>query len=53
MLLQGDELNINHLNLEQSELVVVGQIKTISYLDEQGMKYVRGKSGRIWRRLLK
>ena len=53
MLLQGDELNINHLNLEQSELVVVGQIKTISYLDEQGMKYVRGKSGKIWRRILK
>lgn len=53
LLLQGEELNINHLNLEQGDLVVVGQLKTISYLDEQGMKYIGSKSRGVWRRLLK
>lgn len=53
MQLQGEEMKINHLNLEQNKLDVVGQIKSISYSDEQGTKYVKSRSGKLWRRLLK
>ncbi|MGI6685115.1 MAG: sporulation protein YabP [Bacillota bacterium] len=53
MAIKGENLHINHLNLEAGDLVVLGLIKTIQYLDPQGYKSAKGKGKSILNRLLK
>ncbi|ATW26994.1 sporulation protein YabP [Candidatus Formimonas warabiya] len=51
--IRGDNLHINHLNLESGDLVVFGLVKLIQYLDPQGLKSAKGKGKSIINRLLK
>ncbi|HHT62491.1 MAG: sporulation protein YabP [Bacillota bacterium] len=53
MVLKGENLHINNLNLEAGELTVIGLMKTIQYLEPQGYKSVKGKGKSILNRLLK
>lgn len=50
LILKGDKLHINLLNLETGEMHVTGEVKTIAYLDPQGAK---GKGKNILQRILK
>jgi len=50
---RGDNLHINQLNLETGELSVVGLIKSIQYMEAQGLKGVKGKGKSIIDRILK
>lgn len=51
--LKGENLHINNLNLESEDLIVLGSVKSIQYLDPQGYKSAKGKGKSILNRLLK
>lgn len=53
MSVKGDNLHINNLNLEAGDLIVIGTIKSIQYLDPQGYKSIKGKGKSFINRLLK
>jgi len=53
MVVKGDNLHINNLNLEAGDLTVIGLVKMIQYLDPQGYKSAKSKGKSILNRLLK
>lgn len=53
IVLRGEKLHITLLSLETGEMNVTGQIKTIAYLDPQGVKGAKGKGKNILQRILR
>jgi sporulation protein YabP len=53
LILKGENLHINNLDLETGDLSVLGLIKSIQYLDAEGYQSLKGKSKGIIKRLLK
>jgi sporulation protein YabP len=49
----GENLHINRLNLETGDLEVIGLIKSIQYLEPQGIKSAKGKGKSLISRILK
>lgn len=53
MMIKGEKLHINHLNLEDGDIIVWGLIKTIQYLDMEKYMSAKEKGKGIIKRLLK
>ncbi|MHB1128161.1 MAG: sporulation protein YabP [Bacillota bacterium] len=49
VILEGESLNINHLNLEKGDLLVSGSIRSLCYVEGKGHK----AKGSLWQRLMK
>lgn len=50
---RGEGLHINQLNIDTGEVAVIGLIKSLQYLEEQGMKNVKRKGKGFLDRILK
>lgn len=53
LVLKGENLHINQLNLENGDMAVIGLITSMQYVEPQAMKAAKGKGKNILDRLLK